>query len=271
MLHLALLAAIAAQAPAVASPSADAERLFVFAFKNDNVDARIVAALERDVAEEAGAYGYDAVSSQDLASMLDVEAARQAAGCIGEASCLSEIAGGLGAAFVITGTVAKLDATQTEVALVLLDRTGSSVLGRSSASGGDLDTLRSNTRRAARQLWGVTDGAPEAKGGGGSTGGLGLGLMVGGGIAAALGLVGAVGFLPLANALSAESNVNTAAAAYEKSGRRSDLQTTFDEAATRDAAAADWNTWGLAAVVTGGILVVGGLVAVGVGATLPSE
>lgn len=249
------LAAAAAPADAPPPATAAADRVLVVAFRAEGVEPRLVEALERDVAEAATALDVDIISRQDVAALLDVEAARQAMTCTGESACLAEIAGGLGARRVIAG-VATLLGDDVEVALTLLDTHGAAVLSRASARAPlrDRAGLRAALSTATGRLFGVEPPPPP---------GPHLGLLIGGGVVGAVGLVGAVGFLPLAGALQASSDAEDAADRYARSGSLADLDTLFSVSARRDADIAAWNSWGLASVVGGAALVTGGVVAMG--------
>jgi hypothetical protein len=239
-----------------AAPPAAANRVLVLAFRAEGVEARLAEALERDVAEAAAALDVDVISRQDVAALLDVEAARQAMACTGESACLAEIAGGLGARRVITG-VATLLGDEVEVALTLLDTQGAAVLARTTARAPlrDRPALRAALSTSTGRLFGVEPPPPP---------GPHMGLLIGGGVVGAVGLVGALGFLPLAGALQATGDAEDAATRYARSGATGDLDALFAASARRDADIAAWNSWGLASVVAGAALVTGGVVAMSV-------
>lgn len=254
----------AAPAPAPAAPtpsvttsvaaSAAAEaRVFVFAFRGDDVDAKALRAIQRDVTEALAELGYEAVSSDDVTSMLDVEAARQAASCEGENSCLSEIAGSLGAALVVTGRVVVIDG-EHELALTLLDTSGARVKGRSSARAVELRALRDTSRAAARRLFGIEDAPPPS-----TSPNL---LLIGGIVGVGVGMVGAIGFFPVFAARDAEDAAVTAAAAYEKSGDDDDLRALLAANDTHAKNADAWNSWGVAVVSAGAVVATAGAVAI---------
>jgi len=251
-----MIAALVLTLAAAAPPDAAADRVLVVAFRAEGVEARLVEALERDVAEAAAALDVDILSRQDVAALLDVDAARQAMSCTGESACLADIAGGLGARRVIAG-VASLLGQEVEVALTLLDTQGATVLARASARAPvqDRPALRAALTTATGRLFGVEPAPPP---------GPHPGLLIGGGIVGAVGLIGAVGFLPLAGALQATGDAEDAATRYERSGALSDLNALFTASARRDADIAAWNSWGLASVVAGAALVTGGVVAMSV-------
>jgi hypothetical protein len=247
----ALMCLLLAAAPPPAPDAAD--RVLVLAFRAEGVEARLAEALERDVAEAAAAIDVDVISRQDVAALLDVEAARQAMTCTGESACLAEFAGGLGARRVITG-VATLLGDDVEVALTLLDTHGATVLARTTARAPlrDRPALRAALSTSTGRLFGVEPPPPP---------GPHMGLLIGGGVAGAVGLVGALGFLPLAGALQATTDADTAADRYARSGSLADLDALFEVSARRDANIAAWNSWGVASVVGGAALVTGGVVA----------
>lgn len=230
--------------PAAAAP---AQRVFVFAFRAEgDVDVTLVRAIERDVATAASRHRL-VVSQQDVAAMVDVEAARQAAGCDGGASCLSELAGSFGAEEVLTGTLTSV-AGETELHLVLLDSSGARVLARAqhTAPSSSPRALRDGVALATASLFGVASGPHPA--------------AIVGGVVAGIGGVGVVvGLVPLAMALVANSTFEQAAGTYSTSGARSDLEPVFSAAHDRDEATTAWNGWGWVTTAIGSACVVAGV------------
>lgn len=221
----------------VAVAAAPARRVFVFGLRAEgDVDTTLVRVLERDVATAASKQR-SVVSQQDVAAMLDVEATRQAAGCDGGASCLSELAGSFGADEVLTGTLTAV-AGELELHLVLLDSSGARVLARAqqSAPSSSPRVLRDGVGNAVASLFGpVAPPTPPTT----------HPAAIAGGVVSAVGVAAVVvGLVPLALAFVANSTLDTAADAYATSGARSDLQNTFDAASDRDVATTSWNSWG---------------------------
>jgi TolB-like protein len=72
------------------------------------------------------------LSSADVRGMLDHEASRQTFGCSEESSCLAAVTAQLGARYVVTGEVTRLD-RQLQLSLVLLDAEESRAVSRESA------------------------------------------------------------------------------------------------------------------------------------------
>ena len=246
-----LAAALAGAAPANAEIPASG-RVFVFSFQGDGVEDKVLRAVQRDTTASTAALGYEVVSSDDVSAMLDVEAARQSsAACDGTSSCLSELAGSLGATLVVTGRVAEI-AGQIEVALTLLDTSGARVLGRSTATAPDIRALRERIEQATRSLFGVAVVVAPVSG-------PDMRLVVGGAVAVAVGAFGALGLLPYFAANDRAADAVDASNAYKESGALDDLRAlrSSNEAHQREAAA--FNTWGLGALAGGSVLVVAGV------------
>lgn len=190
--------------------------------------AVLVAARQRDPA---------VVGSGDLAALLDLDAAKQAAGCDG-AACDAELADALGAPRLLTAQMSHLGDTWV-LSLTLLRRDDLAVLGRQqiTRSGDSADVLLP----AIADL--VRDVVPQAPGTGPSP------LVVGGGVAAGTGVVvGAVGGVLM----------GIGAAAFESAQAEPDPQKAF---AIRQANEG-YTTYGGAAVIAGvAIVVVGGAAA----------
>jgi TolB-like protein len=101
-------AASAKTQPTTATP-AHKPRLLVLDFASDTKEADDAAKSIRDLVTSGlvDADGFEVLSGSDLTEMISLEADKAAAGC-SEADCLAEIAGALGAEFVVTGRVGKL-------------------------------------------------------------------------------------------------------------------------------------------------------------------
>ena len=236
------------------------ERVLVYGLKAEGVDERVVKSIERVIVSTAVAAGYEAISSQDIATILDIEATRQAAVCGGESSCVAELAGGLGAKLVVTGTVEQLDARRYELSLTLLEQNATTVKGRANVDAPSPSALRDAAAETTRKLLGiavaVVDNSRMTT------------LWIGGAVAAGVGIAAAVvGVLPLTNALTNAGYARDAADAYADSGAAEDLAKVDTEHRRYGRHAERWNTWGWPVAAVSGALVVGGVAAVVVGAT----
>jgi TolB-like protein len=107
------------------------------------VDAQVAAALTETVSVEVSQRGFfDVLTNQDINTLLGMERQRQMAGCAEESSsCLTELAGALGARFVMNGSLTQLgDAFQLN--LQTLDTKTAQPLGRATRIARDLPALR---------------------------------------------------------------------------------------------------------------------------------
>jgi hypothetical protein len=106
------------------------------------VEHGVATALTDAVAAEVDRRGYfQATSPRDVQTLLGVERQRQLLGCTEEGSCLTELAGAIGARYVLSGAVARLgDAYQ--LSLQTLDTQKATPLGRSIRLAKDISTLR---------------------------------------------------------------------------------------------------------------------------------
>lgn len=276
-MNVLLLLLLAATSPASASATTttsaatlDARRLLVFSFAGEGVEPRVVRSVERAVVQAADDAGYEALSNQDIAAVLDVEAAKQAAGCEGASSCMAEVAGGMGASLVVTGTVVGLDATHFELSLTLLGDSATRVVARASGTASSAAALRDEATRTANRLWDEARAGADGKSNAvaaSSSNHTGAVVWIGAGTVGVVGgaIVGVLGGLNAINASTAEAAATAAAAAYEKSGSDSDAADVAAANAAYTNAQNAWNSWGLATTIAGGVIVVGGLVAAGVG------
>jgi TolB-like protein len=118
------------------------------------VDDRLARALTDAVANEVASRGFfQTSSSRDIQTLLGVERQRQLLGC-DESGCMSELAGALGARFVLNGSLARLgDAYQ--LSLQLLDSQRAGTVRRSMHLAKDLDGLRAQLPTAVAEVTGT--------------------------------------------------------------------------------------------------------------------
>lgn len=106
-------------------------------------DASLASALTNDVVLEAGRRGiFDVVSSAEVQRLIGLERQKQMLGCaeLGNA-CLTELAGALGARFVLSGSIARVgDAYQ--LALQTVDSQRAITTGRSVRIAHSFEQLR---------------------------------------------------------------------------------------------------------------------------------
>jgi len=138
--------AAVAPPPAPSRPAASGKPLLVVLdlAVAGGVEPQLASALTEAVATEVASKGYFEVrASKDIATMLGLERQRQLLGCSDEAgSCLAELAGALGAQFILSGSVAKLGEA-FQLSLQTLDSRKTQPLGRSVRIARSLEVLRS--------------------------------------------------------------------------------------------------------------------------------
>ena len=140
-MHAVLLSALIAAAPA---EKTEKSKLAITALTAaGEVDPKIAQSITELVAAEVSARGFfDPISSAEIATMLGAERQRELNGCNeGEGSCLAELAGALGAGFVMTGSLAKVGGV-FQLNLQVIDTRNARPLGRGSKLARDFESLR---------------------------------------------------------------------------------------------------------------------------------
>ncbi len=166
MLFPTLLVVSLSAAPAEAAPGAPAKpKLIVLAFVAQNGAQPDLATLleEATVAEVSRAGYFQVIGSKDVQTLLGLERQKQLLGCSEDSgSCMTELAGALGARFVLTGSVSKLgDAYQ--LTLQTLDSQRATTLGRSVRLARDEVLLRKGIAYAASEATGTPAPPPPSR------------------------------------------------------------------------------------------------------------
>ncbi len=105
------------------------------------IDPHVAKAVGESVTAEVQVRGFfDPISSAEVATMLGAERQRQILGCA-EDSCLTELAGALGARFVMSGSLAKLGGA-FQLNLQVMDTRTSKILGRTTKLAKDFEGVR---------------------------------------------------------------------------------------------------------------------------------
>lgn len=116
-------------------------KIAVLGFSASGVDATVAAAITESVTAEVAVRGYfDPISSGEIQTMLGVERQRQLVGC-GEETCMTELAGALGAPYVMSGSLVKLEGV-FQINIQVLDSRKSRTTGRSTKLAKDFESLR---------------------------------------------------------------------------------------------------------------------------------
>lgn len=156
VLLCALLSAAAAAAPLPERP-----RLVVLDLTPaGGLDPSLAAAMTQALTAEVDAAGiFDVASSAELQTLVGVERQRQMLGCAAESSCLAELAGAMGARFVMSGSLARLGGAY-QLTLQTLDTARAQPLGRSTHIARDLEVLRGLLPSAVAQATATPPPAP---------------------------------------------------------------------------------------------------------------
>jgi hypothetical protein len=148
MIALALACALAG---AVLDAPGPAQKVLVLDLVPTGVDADDARALDALVLAEASRIvGLDVVAADEIRRLAALEADKQQMGCDDE-SCLGELAGALGARFVVFGTVSKLG-DATTLTLSLYDGAGETRLRREAATAKTAAKLAPSVRPTVQKL-----------------------------------------------------------------------------------------------------------------------
>lgn len=116
-------------------------KIAVLAFSASGVDATVAAAVTESVTAEVAVRGYfDPMSSAEIQTLLGVERQRALLGC-GEENCMTELAGALGAPYVMSGSLVKMEGV-FQLNIQVIDSRKSRTTGRSTKLAKDFESLR---------------------------------------------------------------------------------------------------------------------------------
>jgi hypothetical protein len=146
------------------------------------VEPEVAGALSEAVTSEIAARGFfDVLSSKEVQTLIGLERQKQMLGCAEESTCLTELAGAMGARFVISGTVAKLGEAY-QLSLQTLDSAKAQPIGRSMRLANDLATLRAQLPYAVAEATGTPLPPPPSRALSFTLMGVGAAALVGGGL-----------------------------------------------------------------------------------------
>jgi len=268
-----LLAAICAVQLASAPPADARTPLLVLELQAEpGIEASVARTVTALVSSELSRYrDLNVIADADVKRMLELEGQRQQVGC-GDASCLAELAGALGARLVVFGSIGRLG-EKTIVTLNLFDSLRNESVGRQFVEVANVGAVSSQVPGRTRALLerfyaenGLTLPAEEPTaapppGAAPSTPSPSMVPIVAagaGGVGVAVGAVLAViGLQPLIAYQGAKTS-------FEEQKGANNLE---EAAGARDdaaVAAADWNSWGVALTSAGaGVAVLGTAAIVG--------
>lgn len=191
---LALAVACSLTGTVAPAPAAEPARILVFDFVAEGFTDGEVRVIEERVARGLSPAG-DVMASKDIQRLLELEGQRQALECeSGSESCLAEIAGAMGARYVVTGTLGRLG-TLLLCNITLFDAQASRSILRESVEAEDPKELLRQVDEAVVRLRAPMGGAEGAGGAAPSPVDAGAGVspwIITGGAVAGLGLAAAV-------------------------------------------------------------------------------
>lgn len=271
------LAAQLAEPPSSPEKGGGAIKLLVMDLAGeDGVDAGTLSTLTGIISAELADYrAIDVMANADVRRMLELEGQKQSVGC-GDASCLAEIAGAMGARLVVFGSAGKLGETLV-VHLNLYDSVKAQSVGRQFVEAKDVAALPGLLRPKLRALLtrvyeeeglalppapveATTPEPPKKEPSGPPIAGM---LTTGiGAVAVVAGSAALIaGALPWFNYQGHLTTFNEAKSA-------GDAATAAVERKDAEADAKAWDSYGKASTIGGAVALGAGVVAVGIGATL---
>jgi hypothetical protein len=138
---------------AAAQGSAELPRILVLDLSHsDSIDMGSVKILNELLAVEMSRQpGYDVLSGADVRRLVALEAEKQSVGCADDASCLAEIAGAMGAQFVVSGSIGKLG-TRHVLTLTLFDSHAARSVNRVDLRAASIDEIADGLAAKVKEL-----------------------------------------------------------------------------------------------------------------------
>lgn len=142
-----------------AAPNAERRRVLVLDLTASGVESRVADVVTGSILESLSRDPrVEALGARDLKQLIELEASREAMSC-DTSSCLADLAGAMGARYVVFGTVTGLD-EQVIVRLSLFDSDEARPIARGSADGASVDVVLSKVDATVGALLSPLGGAP---------------------------------------------------------------------------------------------------------------
>lgn len=232
--------------------------LLVMDLTSEDLDEQQLTTIAGLIAAELNQRpGLRVLTTDDMRDLLSLEESRQLAGC-DDNSCMTELAGALGARYVVFGQAGALGDLLV-VNLKLLDTQRAETVGRAAAQARNLDELPRVLRPALDTLVGDLVGARPLPVGPLVTVAAGAGAVVLGAI------VAAAGTLPLLDYNDKRAELQAAGESFGAGATEADVQELARLNRETEAAKATWNGAGLLAVWGGAAVAVVGTAVIAAG------
>ena len=125
-----------------ATAAPEVPRLLVQQFTVRGVDAATAESISDGVGPEIDRRGYfRSLTSKDVQTILGLERQKQLMGCAEASSCLTELAGAMGAPYLLSGTISQIGPS-LQLSMQMIDVSKSQVVARSIRIARDAETLR---------------------------------------------------------------------------------------------------------------------------------
>ena len=123
------------------------QRMLLMDLKATLVEPELVGLVNNMVSTElAHQKGFELITGADMRQMVELEAEKQSLGCADDSSCLSELAGAMGARYVVFGEMGKLGSFYL-LTLNLFDSKLAKSAARDTLKVKSIDELVENCRR----------------------------------------------------------------------------------------------------------------------------
>jgi hypothetical protein len=147
------------------APSSDKVRMLLLDLKATLIEKEVATIVTNMVSSElAREKSFALITNTDVKQMMALEAEKQTMGCDNESSCLAEIAGAMGARFVVYGDVGKLG-SNIIITLNVFDSVQAESAGRVTETVNNLDALPQTVPTLVTQLVAAfkTEGTPKVQ------------------------------------------------------------------------------------------------------------
>jgi TolB-like protein len=142
--------------------AAGGAKMAVLSFTASGVDATVASSVTESVTAEIAVRGYfDPISASEIQSLLGAERQKQLLGC-GEESCITELAGALGAPYLMSGSLVRLEGV-FQLNVQVLDSAKARIIGRSTKVSKDFESLRFLIPYAVAEACGTPLPAPPSR------------------------------------------------------------------------------------------------------------
>ncbi len=126
--------------------------MLIMDLKATRIESDLTGLVSNVISSELSEYpGFEILTGADMRQMVELEAEKQAMGCDQHNSCLAELAGAIGARYVVFGEMGKVGSSVL-LALNLFDSSEAKALGRVTLRSKNIDALMDDIPWAIQKL-----------------------------------------------------------------------------------------------------------------------